>query len=61
MVLGMVRDVMRADLDLDAAEAQAERSAMSPMKTEEKTQWYREVSGWIQAFASLVKLLPRGG
>ena len=61
MVLGMVRDAVRADLDLDAAEAQAERSATSPMKTEERTQWYREVPGWIQAFTSLVKFIPPGG
>ena len=61
MVLGRVRDAVRADLDLHAAEVQEERSPMSPMKSDEKTQWYREVSGWIQAFASLVKFIPRGG
>ena len=61
MVLGMVRDALSADLELDAAEAQAERSAMSPMKTEEGTQWYREVPGWIQSLASIVKLVPPSG
>ncbi len=61
LVLGMVRDAVRADLELDAAEAQAERSALSPMKTEEGTQWYRQVPGWIQAFASIVKLIPPVG